>query len=169
MQIRNTFVIFLVSGFWHGANWTFIVWGLLNAIYFLPLLLSNQNRINIDIVASNSFFPSFKELIGMATTFMLTVFAWIFFRATSLFDAFYFIKNIFTIDLLQLPIVRPTYLFFLLFFFIGVEWFGRKGDFALEYLFRSNHRVIRWGFYMILMVLLFLFNAKQETFIYFQF
>ncbi|MBF1097142.1 MAG: MBOAT family protein, partial [Riemerella sp.] len=51
MKVRNTFVIFVVSGFWHGANWTFIAWGLLNAIYFLPLLLTSKNRVNLGVVA----------------------------------------------------------------------------------------------------------------------
>ncbi|MDC0652473.1 MBOAT family protein, partial [Flavobacteriaceae bacterium] len=84
MKVRNTFAIFLVSGFWHGANWTFIIWGALNAIYFLPLLLTNNNRKNLGVVAEGKLLPSFKELIAMLTTFMLTIFAWIFFRAEDL-------------------------------------------------------------------------------------
>ena len=81
MKVRNTFAIFLVSGFWHGANWTFIIWGALNAIYFLPLLLTNNNRKNLGVVAEGKLLPSFRELFAMLTTFILTVFAWIFFRA----------------------------------------------------------------------------------------
>lgn len=79
--IRNTFIIFLVSGFWHGANWTFIVWGFLNALYFLPLLLSKNNRKNLNIVAENRNLPTIKEFANILLTFSLTVFAWIFFRA----------------------------------------------------------------------------------------
>ena len=75
MKVRNTFIIFIVSGFWHGANWTFIIWGALNAIYFLPLLLSNNNRNNIDTVAQGKQLPSFKEFFSMLITFGLTVFA----------------------------------------------------------------------------------------------
>ena len=86
-KIRNTFIIFLVSGFWHGANWTFIFWGGLNAIYFLPLLLTNRNRNNIGVVAENTFLPSFKELFQMTTTFLLTVIAWVFFRAENILHA----------------------------------------------------------------------------------
>ena len=73
--VRNTFIIFLVSGFWHGANWTFIIWGFLNALYFLPLLLIKRNRKNLDIVAENRVLPSIRELLSMFTTFSLTVFA----------------------------------------------------------------------------------------------
>jgi D-alanyl-lipoteichoic acid acyltransferase DltB (MBOAT superfamily) len=62
MKVRNTFIIFIVSGFWHGANWTFIVWGALNAIYFLPLLLTKNNRKNLEIVAQGKFLPTLEEL-----------------------------------------------------------------------------------------------------------
>src|SRR5210317_1912388 len=73
-QVRNVFIIFLVSGFWHGANWTFIVWGGLNALYFLPLLLTKINRNNLDIVAQGRSLPNIKEFTFMLLTFILTVF-----------------------------------------------------------------------------------------------
>src|SRR5690606_24260260 len=84
MKIQNTFIIFIVSGFWHGANWTFIVWGALNAIYFLPLLLTKRNRQYMEVVAENSYLPSIKEFFQMSLTFGLTVIAWIFFRAENI-------------------------------------------------------------------------------------
>ena len=90
-QLRNVFAIFLVSGFWHGANWTFIVWGGLNALFFIPLLLTNKNRNNLDEVASNSVLPNVKELFQILLTFGLTTFAWIFFRAESITDAMLYI------------------------------------------------------------------------------
>lgn len=65
MKVRNTFIIFIVSGFWHGANWTFIIWGALNAIYFIPLLLTKTNRQNQGVVAENSHLPSLKEFFQM--------------------------------------------------------------------------------------------------------
>ena len=71
-KIRNIFVIFLVSGFWHGANWTFIFWGALNALYYLPLLLLNRNRINLDDVAEGKLIPSFRDLINIGVTFSLS-------------------------------------------------------------------------------------------------
>ena len=71
MKVRNTFAIFLVSGFWHGANWTFIIWGALNAIYFLPLLLTNNNRKNLGVVAEGKTITLFRELFAMLTTFMI--------------------------------------------------------------------------------------------------
>lgn len=103
MKVRNTFAIFLVSGFWHGANWTFIIWGALNAIYFLPLLLTNNNRNNLGVVGEGKLLPSFKELFGMLTTFTLTVFAWIFFRAENLNHAFGYIEGIFSKSIFEIP------------------------------------------------------------------
>ncbi len=76
-KIRNTFIIFLVSGFWHGANWTFVAWGL-NALYFLPLLIAGKNRSNIEVIAKGKIFPGFKDLVNVLLTFSLTVLAWIF-------------------------------------------------------------------------------------------
>jgi len=80
---RNIFIIFVVSGFWHGANWTFLVWGALNAVYFLPLMLTNKNRSNTDTVAQNKYLPSTKETLQMGLTFLLTIIAWVFFRSES--------------------------------------------------------------------------------------
>jgi D-alanyl-lipoteichoic acid acyltransferase DltB (MBOAT superfamily) len=93
MKIRNTFIIFLVSGFWHGANWTFIVWGALNAIYFLPLVLFNKNRTNMDAVAQNKLFPSIIEITSILLTFGLSTLAWIFFRSKDISEAFIYIST----------------------------------------------------------------------------
>ncbi|TRX04556.1 MBOAT family O-acyltransferase [Flavobacterium gawalongense] len=95
-QIRNVFVIFLLSGFWHGANWTFIAWGFINALYFLPLLLRDKNRSNIETVTLNWDYCSLKVVLSILNTFMLTCLAWVFFRAKSIGDAFDYIKRIFT-------------------------------------------------------------------------
>ena len=96
MKVRNTFIIFLISGFWHGANWTFIVWGGLNALYFLPLLLLKRNRTNLGVVAEGRMLPNLRELWQMGTTFLLTVLAWVFFRSDSLAQAFEIIYSIIT-------------------------------------------------------------------------
>ncbi|MCH4829019.1 MBOAT family O-acyltransferase [Flavobacterium columnare] len=169
MQIRNTFAIFLVSGFWHGANWTFIIWGLLNAIYFLPLLLSNKNRNNINIVAEEGTLPSIREFLAMVVTFMLTVFAWIFFRANNLTHALQYIRSIFTKQLLSLPEVRPTNMIILIFVFMTIEWIGRKNDYALATFGFNWTKAFRWSFYMVLLIAIFILGTKEQKFIYFQF
>lgn len=170
MKIRNTFIIFIVSGLWHGANWTFIIWGFLNALYFLPLLLTKRNRNFIDIVAKDSKFPTFKELFSMLLTFGLTVLAWIFFRAESVGHALNYLKGILSSSLLQLPSIRPSDLIFLIILFLLIEWIGRRNRFAIEFLLTSKSKVLRWSFYMVIIILTFIFSSETEQeFIYFQF
>lgn len=169
MQVRNTFIIFIVSGFWHGANWTFIAWGFLNALYFLPLLLTNNNRNNLSIVAENSLFPNLKEWLQMVVTFFLTMIAWIFFRSESITQALNICKEIFSTSLLTMPSQRPLFMFLAIGFFILIEWMGRRNRYALETLLVQKHRVFRWGFYYALMISILLFAGKEQTFIYFQF
>lgn len=169
MQVRNTFAIFIVSGFWHGANWTFIVWGALNAIYFLPLLLLNKNRSNLDIAGKGGLFPKAREVFGMMGTFGLTVIAWIFFRADSLGHAFSYIQGIFTESLFMMPTIFPKLVLALLAFFLVIEWVGREGEFALNQLLLKWNRMIRWSFYLIIVAMIVLFSGKQQEFIYFQF
>lgn len=169
MKVRNTFIIFLVSGFWHGANWTFIAWGLLNALYFLPLLLANRNRNNIGTVAEGRILPNLQEILSMGITFMLTVFAWIFFRANDMTHAISYVKGIFTKSLFSLPTILPMSLFALITFFIVIEWLGREHQYALQKFGFKWPKLIRLSFYYLLIVLLFVFMGKEQEFIYFQF
>jgi alginate O-acetyltransferase complex protein AlgI len=177
MKIRNTFAIFLVSGFWHGANWTFIFWGALNAIYFLPLLLTNNNRKNLGVVAEGKLLPSFGELIAMLTTFTLTVFAWIFFRAENVSHAFSYIGEIFSISLFNSPmkdlwrINTGTLIINLaicLVVFVLVDWLNRNSNHSLN-LKSIKNKIIRFLIYYILIIAIFFMNSSQQEFIYFQF
>ena len=169
-KVRNTFIIFLVSGFWHGANWTFIAWGFLNALYFLPLLLAKRNRNNLDVIAQNSVLPSIKEAVSMLFTFGITVLAWVFFRAESMTHAFSYLKGVFSSSLFSMPTIRPTNLLVLLIVFLVLEWIGRRQQYAIETLFVKQSRFIKWTFYMLLIMLVFVFTSKtQQEFIYFQF
>ena len=174
MKIRNTFIIFIVSGFWHGANWTFIVWGMLNAVYFLPLLLTKKNRNHIETVASGKLFPTFKEFFSIFLTFGFTVFAWIFFRAENMGHAVSYISGIFSSSLFSMPIFDdPGSVFMtliLLSFFIFIEWIGREEQFAIANIGRSWNRVLRWLFYSLIISLIGIFMQTTESpFIYFQF
>lgn len=177
MKVRNTFIIFIVSGFWHGANWTFIVWGALNAIYFLPLLLTNNNRNYLEIVAQGKLFPTMKEFLLMLSTFGLTVFAWIFFRAESLSHAISYVKGIFSKSLLTFPkgsdfigtAMHPITMFLLIGVFIIVEWFGREGEYAIAHLGLKWKRSIRYAMYYVIIFIIFWFGGKEQQFIYFQF
>lgn len=170
-QIRNVLIIFLVSGFWHGANWTFVVWGLLNAIYFIPLLLLNKNRNNTDIIAKGSLLPGFKDMFGMFLTFFLTVIAWIFFRSETITDALFYLKRMFSASLFSIPAKRPTDLIILLLIFIIIEWIFREREYGFDLNTKKTPRVLRWFFYYVILITIYLFGAFQSDieFIYFQF
>jgi D-alanyl-lipoteichoic acid acyltransferase DltB (MBOAT superfamily) len=173
MKIRNTFIIFIVSGFWHGANWTFITWGALNALYFLPLLLTQSNRNNLDSIAQGKLIPSFKDFIAMLFTFTLTVFAWIFFRSNSMEQAIGIILEIASTSLFEIPMFegkrQALQVLALIAFFIAIEWMGRERQFALSNFGFNWKRKYRLAFYYGIILMIFWFGGKEQQFIYFQF
>ncbi len=172
MKVRNTFVIFIVSGFWHGANWTFIVWGALNAVYFLPLLLTNNNRSNLDTIAQGKTFPAMKEFVMMLITFSLTVFAWIFFRAQSVSHAFAYINGIFSPTLFSIPSVlsiRMVIIIAVLAIFIVIEWLQREKQYSLQFDNKKVNFFFRYALYSIILVCIFWLGGSTQNFIYFQF
>ncbi len=175
MKIRNTFIIFLVSGFWHGANWTFIVWGFLNALYIMPSIILNTNRNNLYTVALGRLIPSVKDFFSILLTFLLTVFAWIFFRSENLHMAISYIAKIFTPTLFKLPyfpgIGLSVSTFIFTFLFILIEWIGRERQYAIQFIGMSWPRSIRWSFYITLGLIIFYFavSTPSQQFIYFQF
>ncbi len=172
MKVRNTFIIFIVSGFWHGANWTFIVWGALNAVYFLPLLLTNNNRNNLETVAKGRLLPNLRELFFMLLTFGLTVFAWIFFRAENLDHALQYILNMFKSPgsfLLLGVYMKYLTIIILIATFMIIEWLGRDSQFAIAQLGLKWKRPMRFLFYYAIIAAIFWFGGKEQQFIYFQF
>lgn len=176
-KIRNTFIIFIVSGFWHGANWTFIVWGALNAMYFLPLLLTKNNRNHLEIVARGKWLPTLKEAFNITLTFALTTLAWIFFRAENISHAMGYLGGIFSSTLLSMPRgshflgtnLHPVTMFTLILLFMLIEWIGRQHQFAIAGLGLNWKRPLRYAFYYSLIIAIFLFSGKEQDFIYFQF
>ena len=170
-KVRNTFIIFIVSGFWHGANWTFIIWGLLNAIYFLPLLLTKNHRRNLDIVASDRILPSVKEVAAMLSTFGLTVLAWIFFRAENIQHAFSYLSGVFSTSFFSKPETPPTTIITLVLGFLIIEWIGRKSKYAVFNLKKIKYGFIRWSAYLILLLIIYFYGKFSSSieFIYFQF
>ncbi len=168
MKVRNTFIIFIVSGFWHGANWTFIIWGFLNALYIMPSIIFNTNRNNLDIVAQGKNFSTLKELRSVIITFSLTVFAWIFFRANSLDHAINYISKIFTRSFFTIPKI-DTDILILLPIFIITEWFGREQHYALEKITVNWYRPLRWMLYFIIIMFVICYAGSNQQFIYFQF
>jgi D-alanyl-lipoteichoic acid acyltransferase DltB (MBOAT superfamily) len=170
LRVRNTFIIFLVSGLWHGANWTFIVWGALNALYFLPLLLGGTNRRNMDTVATGRLLPSPLDALRILGTFLITCLAWVFFRARDLNEAFAYIHGMFSSTILKKPTIGHYSLPYLLLFFVVMEWLGRNDQHPLQRFGLAWPRVVRWAAYIFLIMLIGVYMATGETpFIYFQF
>lgn len=171
--VRNTFVIFLVSGFWHGANWTFVVWGAYHALLFLPLILLGKNRKYTDTVAEGRLLPSLKEFIQMLLTFLLVVIGWVIFRAETIVDAWQYISSMFGLELWKV-----SYRFFLyplhgeawfVVIMMAVEWSQRRKEHGLD-MCTIKYGCIRWGIYAFFIVMILVFRSIDETtFIYFQF
>jgi D-alanyl-lipoteichoic acid acyltransferase DltB (MBOAT superfamily) len=171
--IRNTFIIFLVSGFWHGANWTFIGWGAYHALLFLPLILLGQNRKYTDTVARGKWLPGIRELFQMGVTFGLVVLGWILFRADSVTQAWNYISEIFSSSLLSVPemgiIPAKKKLLLSIPMFLMIEWIGRENQYALEKVGLTWKKPLRWGLYYCIFALIFMFQGLSQEFIYFQF
>ena len=173
MVVRNTLIIFLVSGFWHGANWTFIIWGTYHALLFLPLILMNKNRKHINSVSEGKRIPQLKEIIQMSTTFFLVVIGWIFFRADSIGHAFDYISEIISPSLFTVPkfagMGKALTTSILVCIFMIIEWLGREQQYAIARLGLKWKRPVRYAMYYAIIVAIFWFGGKEQQFIYFQF
>jgi D-alanyl-lipoteichoic acid acyltransferase DltB (MBOAT superfamily) len=166
-KARNACIIFLVSGFWHGANWTFIMWGAYHALLFLPLFLLGKNRKYTDIVAKNRLFPTVKELFAMTSTFVLVFIGRIIFRAENVHQAIDYMSRICSLSLFSIPTQGRRALLYSVIFII-VEWFGRKQEYAIEKI-PTNNSVLRLAIYIIITLLIVTVGGASEQFIYFQF
>ena len=168
--VRNTFIIFLVSGIWHGANWTFLAWGAYHAVLFLPLILLGKNRKYTGQVAEGRWLPTWKEALHMLLTFGLVVIGWIIFRAETIGQAWEYIQHMCSKSLFRMPMLNTRMCYLPL--FIGlitmliVEWFSRQRSEALPV---SKYGVVNWVIYIWLTVQILVFGAFNEVFIYFQF
>lgn len=173
-QIRNVFIVFMVSGFWHGANWTFIVWGVIHALCYLPSLLRGRNRTHLDTVASGRTLPSIRESLQMIGTFTIVVLAWVCFRSPDMAHAWVYWSGIFSPSLFAIPDFyygrKAVALLMCIPLFLIVEWQGRHQQYAIERLAIHLPRALRWSVYSIIILLIGLFMEMGETpFIYFQF
>ena len=167
--IRNTFVIFLVSGFWHGANWTFIVWGAYHALLFLPLILTGKNRKYTNQIAEGRYLPTLKEAGQMLLTFILAVFGWIVFRSESIGQAWEVILGIMNSSLFTAPmvVVGLKKIVFVIGVLLLVEWLNRSKEHGL-----AIGNLPLWlrmvSCYVLVLVILEL-GGNSQSFIYFQF
>ncbi len=168
ISIRNVFIIFLISGFWHGANWTFIVWGILNAVYFLPVMLVRKNRIHLDTVAQHTILPNKKEIAQIGATFFLTTISWIFFRSETVTDAILYVSKIFSHSLFTYPEIFPKKAMAFIVLLVLVEWMQRHKNHALQ-IGHIFNRYIRWVIYYTILILMIEYGGEAQEFVYFQF
>jgi D-alanyl-lipoteichoic acid acyltransferase DltB (MBOAT superfamily) len=167
-MIRNTIVVFLVSGLWHGANWTFPAWGLINALWFLPLQLSASPRRFQPFPPNAPLLPQPREALHIAATFLITMLSWTFFRASSLTHATQILSRVFTLQSgSELPV--PTHVWILVAAFLAAEWIQRGRTHALEFSASGPPRWARWLICYTVIFLLLKYGGEQQDFIYFQF
>ena len=181
-KVRNTFIIFIVSGFWHGANWTFIIWGFLNALYIMPLILFGSNRTYLNTVAQGKYLPTIREFFSVSSTFFLTMIAWVFFRAETVSQGITIVLKGLTGLVSKSGYVEAWNLFnwkigpilpLILLVFILIEWIGREKENVLTPFKVINNKVLIAVVYYLIISMIFYFgfhNAEsKQQFIYFQF
>ena len=178
-QAYNIIVTFTLSGLWHGANWTFLAWGFLNGVYYMPLMLfNNRENFKSSIVAADRFLPTIREFVQVITTFMLTLIAWVLFRAENIKDAALYIGRMFSASLFSNPAhslrgfgIKTTiiYGFFAISFLLIIEWIhrGEKHGFTVQ----NRSKPLNWSLYtcVIFFIVMFRNTGQNLDFIYFQF
>jgi alginate O-acetyltransferase complex protein AlgI len=159
---------FTICGIWHGANWTYVLFGVLHGCYFIPLIIRGRlfKRVNKNITETQL---TLRVLFNMTSTFLLVSLTWVFFRADTVRQAFQYITRLFSLSFFHKPEIFPVKSFLLISIFMTVEWIGRGNNYAIENLDKKLVRPMRWAIYYGLILTIFYFSGKEEQFIYFQF
>ena len=171
--IGNTTIVFLLSGLWHGANWTFLIWGVYYAVLFIPLIISGRNKKYKNTVADGRVLPSWGELISMSISFMFVTLGWVIFRADSIGQAFDYFNG-----MLQFGTLKAFYRFFItpelgaiplfILCMLVVEWLGRNYDIQLDFL-KGKNRYVVYSIYILLVLAIVWFWGNPNAFVYQQF
>ena len=164
---------FVIVGLWHGANWTFIVYGFLHGCYFIPLIISGTVNKKKQIT-NDRLLPTFTEFMKMAGTFTLVVLTLILFKSDSIVDAYNYYSKLISSSLFSFPSspVKTSKLLFTLFFIsimFVIEWLGRGYPFAIANFGLKWNRSVRWAMYTVFLLAVLYFAGKEQQFIYFQF
>jgi D-alanyl-lipoteichoic acid acyltransferase DltB (MBOAT superfamily) len=173
VTVRNNVVLFLLIGFWHGPKWTFIVFGLLNALFFLPLFLAKKPSRQKGVIAKGRLFPTLKEARQMILFNLSVLLGIIFFRADDLPHAFSYIGGIFSPSLFEVPdyagVKKSLVVLAIVAVFMVLEWLGRENQYAIEKTGLEWKKPFRMAFYYALVFCLFYFAGPKQDFVYFQF
>jgi D-alanyl-lipoteichoic acid acyltransferase DltB (MBOAT superfamily) len=176
-KIIAIIINFTICGMWHGANWTYILWGFLNGCYFIPIILKGSMNKNKELI-KGKIFPILKELANMLRTFTLVMITFILFRTETIGQAYYFFKGFFSLTLFSKPIAtiydfggEYEFLTFLIFIFIMfvIEWIGREQQYAIALFGQKWYKPVRWAMYYGLILAIYFYAGSKQQFIYFQF
>ncbi len=169
--IRNIYIVWGISGLWHGANWTFVCWGLFHASLLTIYNIVGGNTKYQNIVAYGRLLPNAKEILQMMLTFILAVIGWIVFRAESIGQAIDYLCAMASNEPLGTsPLPGIKYLGFGL-ALLTVEWMQRDKQHALQFSGAKpfNYRLMRWATYYLILFIIGRYAGSSQTFIYFQF
>lgn len=165
--ILSIIITFTICGIWHGASWTYVLFGFLHGCYYIPLIIKGTMTRRKRKTDSKAF-PSFSHLANMALTFGLVTLAFILFRSETVSDAIQYCRQILSRSLLVTPMIK-TPLLAPLGIFLLIEWIGRNGEYAIERIGTRWNRAGRWAFYFALFLIIFFYQGRPAPFIYFQF
>jgi D-alanyl-lipoteichoic acid acyltransferase DltB (MBOAT superfamily) len=169
----NTVIVFFISGLWHGANWTFVCWGLYHGVLLTIYNLLGINTKKNGIISEGRFFPTIKEFLQICLTFFLAVIGWIIFRSNNLTEALSFITRMLSTMFIPSKVQCGNGLIYLTmgFAMLFIEWLQRDKQHALQlpniYIFKF--KAVRWSLYAGILVMMMMFTGQSQQFIYFQF
>lgn len=166
-KIFNIYIVFLVSGLWHGANWTFLAWSLLHATFLLPFILGKNRKKYEPIADEGKLLPSFSTFWRIVCTFLFLVLISGFFRAESMEHAVNYYRHLFSFSIFENPHINLSFLAFI-FFFLFLEWLQRGREHLMD-IGNIKSRIVRYGIYFAVIFGIFYFGAASQVFIYFQF
>jgi len=167
VKLRNTFAIFLLSGLWHGANWTFVLWGLYHSFLFVPLMVLGKAKGYSKQIAEGRLLPTLREAFSILVTFFLVVIGWIIFRADNISQFFDYMNCMTCHVMLDDSTGMPKYTLAYILVLLMVEWLNRNKQYGLQ--FQLPSRWMRWSLYVLLSIVILTQAGNQAEFIYFQF
>ncbi len=169
--IRNVYIVWGISGLWHGSNWTFVCWGLFHATLLAIYNLFGINTKYKNVVAYGRYLPNIKETLLIVLTFFLAVIGWIIFRAESMTQAVEYLSAMVTNRIFDASLLHGKAYLCFGFILLLIEWLQRDKQHALQFSrnYPFNYRLVRWGIYYLILSIIIKYSGESQTFIYFQF
>ena len=159
---------FILCGIWHGANWTYVIFGFIHGCAFIPMIINNKLYRKEKKESIRSLL-TFKELINMISIFTFVTFTFIFFRSDNITHALLFLSNIFSVTFFLIPETPSFWVILLVIIFSLLELYGRQGDYVLDIILNYCNKALRWTLYLFFVVLILYYAGAEKTFLYFQF